>query len=328
MSVNHHIWYNRQVQNIFTPEEVKSLLRKSDWLAAWEILQVWFWIAGAFALVWIYPSVFTVIPALWILGGKQLGCAIILHDAGHQSLFRNKRWNTVWGNIFGAWPVFHNVEQYRPYHLEHHKTTGTQDDPDLFLTRGYPASRKNMVRKFLRDLTGITGIKSWIGLLAMHLGFLEYNLGNKIVRHRHVPFRRVVSNAWKNLAGPVMANLVMAGIFYAAGNPWLYLMWPAANLLTYPFCIRVRSMAEHSMVPEKTDPHRNTRTVHANFFEKIFFAPLHVNYHVEHHLHMAVPSYHFARMHRMLKERGFYDTALYARGYAEILKMAVKEKND
>lgn len=322
MPTNQFIWYNAQVKKLFTNEEINSLMKKSDVLATWEIIQTWLWIAGSMALVHFLPNILTIILALWIIGGKQLACAIILHDAGHYSLFKSKQANIVFGNWFGAYPIFHNVNQYRPYHLEHHKTTGTDDDPDVFLTRGYPTTQKSMIRKFARDLLGITGIKASIGLLLMHLGILEYNLGNKLVRKKNLRFFTLMRNAWKNLRGPVLFQLILVGILYLAGDPGLYLLWVGANMFTYPFCIRVRSIAEHSMVPDRNDPQVNSRTVKANFFEKILFAPLHVNYHVEHHLLMVVPSYRFPRMHQMLKEKGFYEKAQYANGYWEIIKMA------
>ncbi|WP_425402017.1 fatty acid desaturase [Hahella ganghwensis] len=36
------------------------------------------------------------------------------------------------------------------------------------------------------------------------------------------------------------------------------------------------------------------------------FAPHGVNYHCEHHAMPTVPAYHLPRMHKLLKERGFY----------------------
>jgi fatty acid desaturase len=325
MSANQFIWYNAQVKQLFTNEEVNRLMKKSNAYATWEILQTWLWIIGSLTLVHFLPNVFTVLIALWIIGGKQLACAIILHDAGHYSLFSTKGLNLFFGNFFGAYPIFHNVDQYRPYHLEHHKSTGTDDDPDVFLTRGYPTSRKSMARKFTRDLLGITGIKALFGLLAMHLGFLEYNLGNKLVRNKDLTLGAVLTNAWRNLRGPVLFQFIFIGILWLCGDPWLYLLWLGANIFTYPFCIRVRSMAEHSMVPDRNDPQVNSRTVKAHFLEKILFAPLHVNYHVEHHLLMGVPSYRFPAMHRMLQQKGFYEKALYVKSYWKIIQMASKK---
>lgn len=324
MSTNQFIWYNSEVKRIFTNNEINQLTKKSDYLGFWDILRTWLWIIASFILVYFFPNVFTIYLSLWIIGGKQLACAIILHDASHYSMFTNKKTNIILGNWFGAYPIFQNVEQYRPYHLEHHKFTGTEDDPDRLLTRGYPTSKKSMIRKFLRDITGITGIKSIIGLLAMHLGIIKYNLGNEIIRNKKITFSQILLNGWKNLRGPILSNFILIGIFFLIDKPWLYLLWIGANLFTYPTCIRIRSIAEHSLVPDRYNPQLNTRTVKANFIERIFFAPLNVNYHAEHHLLMGVPSYRFPKMHKILKERGFYDKAIYADGYWSIIKKTWK----
>src|SRR5688572_24453820 len=118
---NHQVGkYKKIINEYLTREEIRELHEKSNWKAFLAILSVWGWIAFAFALVGFFPNVFTVIIALFILGGKQLGCAIIMHDTGHYSLFKTKKLNDIIGNWLGAYPIFHNVAQYRPYHFQHH----------------------------------------------------------------------------------------------------------------------------------------------------------------------------------------------------------------
>lgn len=143
-----------------------------------------------------------------------------MHDASHYSLFKNQKVNIIIGNIFGARPIFHNVEQYRPYHLLHHKATGTDEDPDLNLTKGYPASRSSMIRKFLRDITGITGLKAMAGLLAMHLGFLEYNLGNRVVKKKFSGIGTMLKLGIKNLSGSLVSNTILFTICWLTGKPF------------------------------------------------------------------------------------------------------------
>jgi fatty acid desaturase len=64
--------------------------------------------------------------------------------------------------------------------------------------------------------------------------------------------------------------------------------------------------------------------VYANPVEKVLFAPLHVNYHAEHHLFMAAPSYHYPRMHKLLKQRGFYEHGLLLPSYGAVIRNALK----
>ncbi|OWY23837.1 fatty acid desaturase [Sphingobacteriales bacterium UPWRP_1] len=315
-----------KARQFFSTEEIQMLRQKSNFRASLEILHTWGWIAFAFALAGFFPNVVTILIALFILGGKQLACAIIMHDASHNALFTSKKANEWIGNWLGAYPVFHSVEQYRPYHLQHHLHTGSDQDPDLALTRGYPASAASIVRKFLRDLFGATGLKGYIGVFAMHLGFLKYSLGGEVIAlppQQHTP-AKVALNAWQHLRNPLLAQFFLAAILWLCGAAWLYLLWPAALLTTYNFCIRVRAMAEHSMVPNRHNPTTNTRTTYANWLERMLFAPHHVNYHVEHHLLMSIPPYNYPKMHQMLKNKGFYDNGgLLVNGYWQIIKMAV-----
>lgn len=307
-------------------EERKMLHEKNDWLASWEILVHWLWIAVAFALVYFFPNIITIIISLFILGGKQLACAILMHDTGHYAVFKNKKTNEIIGQWFGAYPIFQDTRKYRHYHYRHHVGNGTVEDPDLLLTRGYPTSRKSMFRKIFRDLSGQTGIKSFIGLIMMHLGYLKYNLGGKVERvsQKDRSWKAFFIIFYKNLSGPIIANLILFLLLYFLASPYLYLMWVGAYLTTFQFSLRIRSMAEHSIVEDTTDPYKNTRTTYANFFEKILFAPYHVNYHSEHHILMSVPSYHLPKLHQLLLKRGFYEKGVLEKNYWKVVKLAIK----
>jgi fatty acid desaturase len=327
---NHQVSrYKKIINEYLSKEEIRALHEKSNWKAFLAILSVWGWIAFSFALVGFFPNILTVIVALFIIGGKQLGCAIIMHDTGHYSLFKTKRLNNIIGNWFGAYPIFHNVEQYRPYHFQHHIATGTTDDPDMNLVTGYPVTKASLSRKVARDLFGPTGVKTEFGVFAMHLGYIKYNLGNFIERIApgDRPFPQVLRNAYYNLRGPIAANLILFLILFASGHPLLYLLWPGALLTTYNFSLRVRSIAEHSVVEDTSDPYKNTRTTYANFIERILFAPLNVNYHLEHHFLQNAPSYNAPKMHELLKARGFYGHGLLKQNYWEVIKMAIVPKN-
>ena len=120
------------VNDYLTKEEIQQLLKKSDWKAALEFLHTWAWIAFAFGIAGLWPNPFTIVIAMFIIGGKQLACAILMHDCAHRSMFNSKWANTFFGNWLGGYPILHDVERYRPYHIEHHVKTGTDADPDLW----------------------------------------------------------------------------------------------------------------------------------------------------------------------------------------------------
>jgi fatty acid desaturase len=307
-----------------TSEERRILTEKNDFLAWRGIFIHYGMIAVAFALVYYFLNAFTVILALLILGGQQLGCAVLMHDTGHYAYFSNKKLNDFIGQWLGAYPVFNNMLAYRSYHFKHHISNGLEEDPDLLLTRGYPTSKKSMIRKFTRDLTGQTGMKSLFGLILMHLGYLEYSLGGKIIKvsQKDRTRKEFVKVFIENLGGSIVAQILLILVLYILASPWLYLLWIGAYFTTFQLCIRIRAMAEHSMVEDQKDPYLNTRTTKANLIERIFFAPYHVNFHNEHHMLMSVPPYHLPEMHKLLMERKFYEKGILAPSYWSVVRKA------
>lgn len=314
--------------NYLTIEERKFLMQKNDWKAAWIVLSTWGLVALSFALVYFYTNIFTILIAFFVIGGRQLACSIIMHDTGHRALFNNPKVNDFVGKWLGAYPILQDMLRYRTYHNQHHLHTGTAEDPDLSITKGYPTSMISMCRKIGRDLSGASGLKSQIAVIMMHLNYLTYNLGGQVKRiiQKDRSWGVFWSVVYENLSGPILANLILYGILWSLGAGWLYLLWIGALLTTYNFSIRIRAMAEHSMVKDTEDPARNTRTTYANWLEKLLFAPHNVNYHLEHHMLMSVPSYNLPKMHQLLQERGFYEKGLLEESYWDIVKLAIGKK--
>ena len=86
-------------------EEIKELKRASNAKAFVSFIFNWLLIASAFSLVAIEPNVVTVILALFILGGRQLGLGILLHECSHRSYFSTPRLNDFFGHWFAGLAV-------------------------------------------------------------------------------------------------------------------------------------------------------------------------------------------------------------------------------
>ncbi|MEX3013195.1 fatty acid desaturase [Acinetobacter baumannii] len=71
----------------------------------------------------------------------QLCLAILMHDASHKSLFKNKKINDFVGDWLCARPIWNDLQKYRVHHVRHHAKTSTPDDPDLSLVAGFPVSK-------------------------------------------------------------------------------------------------------------------------------------------------------------------------------------------
>jgi fatty acid desaturase len=297
-------WHER-----FTRAEIQELLRVSD-LRGWlSIAADWGLVAAAFALVAAWPGPLTVLVALFVIGGRQLGLAVLMHEAAHRTLLRSRRWNDWVGSWLCAYPVWTDLHAYRAYHLQHHAKNWTPEDPDIGLVTPFPITRASLRRKIGRDLSGRTGLK--FARAAWRRSVTRWRAGDPAAR--------------RAFAGFLVTNGLLLAALAAAGHPLLYGLWVGAWLTTYTLVTRVRSIAEHAMVPDPTDPLRNTRTTLVSPWERLVFAPNRVNYHLEHHLLMTVPLYRLPRMHRMLAERGLLDRALVTRGYRAVLARAASK---
>jgi len=302
------------------PSEVlREVLSLDDRRSAWTLIVNWALVFASMALVARAPNPLTIVLALFVIGGRQLACAIVMHEAAHRTLFSSRVWNDRLGNWLGAYPVFAEVAPYRAYHLVHHAHTGTAADPDVGLTAPFPISRRSFARKLVRDLTGQTGIQQIRATVMRDLGIGH----RRTQRNQGLRPGERPDVGWHKLAPFVVSNLAIAALPIAFGHPGVALLWPVALLTTYRLALRIRSIAEHAMAGPAEDPLRNTRTTLVRWWERLLFAPDFVNYHLEHHLLMTVPHYRLPRLHAILRERGLLEGALLTEGgYREVLQRA------
>jgi fatty acid desaturase len=291
-------------------DEISALVEMRDWKSWRSIAVNWALVAASFALVARWPNPLTVLVAVFVIGARQLGFAVLMHEAAHRTLFRNRRLNDWAGNWLCAYPVWGDLHPYRPYHLQHHAKTWTADDPDLPLANPFPITQASLRRKVWRDLSGKTGWKRFRATLKRDLGRSRGRV------------RRNFDAGLEALHGVLITNAVLLGLLTAAGQPALYLLWLAAWLTSYSLVMRIRSIAEHAMIPDPADDLGNTRTTLARWWERLLIAPNYVNFHLEHHLLMTVPHYNLPRMHRLLRDRGVLVDACVTRGYPGVVALA------
>jgi fatty acid desaturase len=307
--------------DLLTRDEIRAFTRRSNLTGVLAVAWIWAGIAGCFALLAAVPHPAVFVLVVIVLGGRQLALAVAMHEAAHGTLFRTRWLNETFADWLCARPVWSDVARYREHHLGHHAHTGTERDPDLGLALAEPMTRGSLLRKLVRDITGASGVRRVIGLLAIDAEVLRYDVGGSPRRapRRSAGYhlRALANNLWR----PVLANAAMLAALYAAGHAWVYLAWIAAYLTMFSLVIRVRSLAEHACTERTDDQLRNTRTTHANLLARVAFAPLHVNYHLEHHLLPTVPWWRLPALHRTLAARGALPEASLARGYLHVLQL-------
>jgi fatty acid desaturase len=270
-------------RSVLSDAELNAVQRRSDGLAFLSLAVTWGIIAGTCAVVALVPRWWTILIAVWLIGARQMGLAVLMHECAHRSFFKTSSFNQTIGNWLIAAPMNVPMALYREVHLRHHRHGGTDRDPDLDLVRGYPARATSLARKFFRDAVGMTGIKDVIGQI------LRFDLKRD--------YRFLVVHA------------VLIGGLAAAGVAWIYALWWIAYVTVYQIVLRLRLMGEHGTAQDRQnrDPRIHTTTVRAGPLQRLLIAPHGVAYHLEHHLLPSTPIYRLGALHRLLVQRHFFD---------------------
>ncbi len=292
-------------KDFFTAEEWAPFAQRSPWRGLALVAHCWavILLAGAAAVVW--PI--TLPLAIVIIGARQLGLAILLHDAAHGALHPDPKIN----DWVAEWLCGGGLARYRAYHLQHHKYAQQAEDPDLGLSAPFPISRASLRRKVVRDLTGQTWFKQRFGPFAARLKARKRGenalpiIGAEIHRQRR----------W------LIANGAAIAVFSLAGYWWVWFaLWLVPRATWFQLVTRMRNIAEHALVAkDEPDPLRHARTTHASLIERALIAPYWVNYHCEHHMFMHVPCWRLTRVRRLLAARGVTERMEGARGYWSVL---------
>ena len=298
-------------KDLLSPEQLALVRKRSDLRGTWLVIHAWGVIFGAMAVFVAFPNPLTYILAVMVIGARQLGLAILMHDGAHGILTQNQKLNMFLSQWFCAYPMLAETGAYRRYHLKHHANTQQPEDPDLVLSAPFPITRKSFKRKMIRDITGQTGYQQRKAQILNALGKAEW------------PLEQRLKNYWDKLGRATLAQLAIFAVLAASGHWYLYFaLWLVPFLTWHQAITRIRNIAEHAMVPDNDDPFRHARTTNTNLLERALIAPYGVNYHVEHHLMMWIPCYNLPMAQRFLIANGYGERMEMKSGYAEVLRMA------
>ncbi len=275
--------------------QIRELTRLNVWrgLVAvgldWAIIICCFWLALRFQHwgVWI--------AAAFVIGTRQHALLVLMHDATHYRLLRHRRWNDRLSNWLLAYPVLLTTANYRRHHLAHHRYLNTDDDPDWTRKKGsqdwvFPKTRRELIGVLMRDLLAINMLTTL--RLVVSISGRKGGAGQAGTRADRRP-------AGSRYGVLLYYALCFAAVTYSGMWVPVLLLWFVPALTILPTILRLRIIAEHFGVPgvNQLNMSRNTRY---SLIERLLFAPHNVGYHLDHHLHTAIPFYNLPRFHRLL----------------------------
>ena len=310
-------------------DELKILSQISTLKSLIYLFQDYLIIGLCFYFVIAFPHPTIYLLAFILISRTQLALGILMHDGAHRRLSPSKNLNDILGQFFISAPLFFSMFSYQKYHLIHHRIPMQENDPDLSLTGGYPLTKKSFYRKVLRDLLGVSYFK--------FIGYFLYKARKPKKEHRERKSSFDEISKLESFSRPVialsilLANLFIFSIFYFSGKPWLYFFfWFLPMATGLQFLLRIRGITEHAGYVG--DPNHNqedqahiSRTV-VNPLQTFFFAPHHVNYHIEHHLYPGIPHYNLPKTHALLQLRGSIPAKNFYRSYSEVLSELIVSK--
>jgi fatty acid desaturase len=299
-------------EDFFSPEEWARVSARSSWKGIALVIHCWLVIGLAIWVGVLWPI--TIPLVVMVVGNRQLGLNILMHDAAHALLHENRKVNDFVAYWFCAPELF----IYRPYHLQHHRFVQQSEDPDLVLSKPFPITRDSLKRKIIRDLTGQTFFKqrssSFVAGIKRTSEEEQISTSklNIILQEFYKQRMFYISN------GLFLLAFSLAGLWWA----WL-LMWLLPMMTWLPLVSRLRNIAEHALIVENgTDPLRHARTTYASWLERAFVAPYWVNYHCEHHMFTQIPCWNLPLAHELLKQKGVTPRMEIQPSYPAVLKLA------
>jgi fatty acid desaturase len=286
-------------RDYLSPEEIRGLHGISPARIALAGVTTWALILGALALYASAPH-----PLLWLLafaliGSRQLALSHLVHDACHYNVSRSKRANDWISDIFFAAPTLISTDSYRRQHLPHHAHLGDwAQDTDRrawYNIRG--------LRFVYRTFWALLGLEAASTILAYaKVGALSPEAGDQ---------------RWRRPLLVLGTQALLFAYCLWLGAPLAYLsLWVLPLFTVTMYLLTLRVIAEHQTEAYALESEEAfTRTLDAPLIRTLQPGPLgrfwlgsmNFFYHHEHHLLPGVPYTQLPRLHRMLRERGYYD---------------------
>lgn len=284
------------------PRDLKrlSVLQPHRTLTA--IVFDWALIAAAIAFSKYMQHPLAYIAAVMVIAGRMHAFGCLLHEAAHYRIIRDRKAGDWLGDLLLAWPILATVDGYRMNHLAHHQHTNTEDDPDW-------SSKLGMAQFTFPQ-------KVWRGVVQL-LGYLFVVNSIRDIIHvsKRIGEHDRSTRTYKMLR---IGFYAVAGVVFTEFGLWqdFTAYWVVPFLTFFCLFLYVRSVAEHFGSMDYSDELGSSRTVYPYLWEKLFFAPHNINFHLEHHLYPGVPYYNLPELHAVLMKNPAYAARAHiTRGY-------------
>lgn len=289
-------------RRLLTPQRVRELSRLRPWRVMRDTALCWAcillgWALAAWGLTlggwaaWLACA-----AAIVIVGNRYYALFVLGHDGMHRRIFDSGPKSELFTDLFHIGCIGMVCRVNARNHLLHHQHLAHDDDPDL---HKHACFNKATRGEFLLFLTGLSSV---VSVLTNLFRRGERDAGpapEAPARGRHSLRDAAIVLTWQvvlvvgltalvgvSRGGATAVEVVLRGWF---GYPLLWVV--PVYVMTYLPNL-VRSFAEHSHpeADDAADTHRLI-TYLPGPVERVLMAPMHMNYHIAHHLWPSIPYY-------------------------------------
>jgi len=151
-----------------------------------------------------------------------------------------------------------SMRTYRVIHRLHHKQPVRRARPGHGAARGYPRGRMYLVRKLLKDLSGLTAWKTYAYFLAARRRATPRPTCAPAAR-RHIGEAAAEARSDRNMV--IGFHLALLAVFAASGYLLQYLvLWVLPLVTVVQAILRLRAIAEHGATTDFSSPLTAART--------------------------------------------------------------------
>jgi fatty acid desaturase len=292
--------------NVYHPsidsDELKELSVLKPWGTVAALILDWVVIAAAIALSSYFAGVWLYLLTVAVIAGRMHGFGVLMHEAAHFRFLKNRKMADVIVDLFMAWPIMATVEGYRQNHLAHHQHTNTDKDPDWAVKLGtvaftFPQRVWVIALNVLGYVAAVNSFRDLAHIMPRVAGTKQ------TARYKLARFAYYLG---------AVTLVTMLGIWKG-----FLLYWVVPYLTLFFLFLYVRSVAEHFGSMNYDEELGSTRTVIPYLWERCFFAPHNINYHLEHHIFPGVPFYNLPKLSAaLMRDEAYRAKAHITRGYS------------
>ena len=257
--------------------------------------------------LYFWPNPLALLLSVLVIGTRQHALFVFAHDAAHYLLYENRLANEIVGRA-SAMVQGLSMCTYRVIHRLHHNNLYGPLDPDTALHGGYPRGKAYLVKKLLKDLSGLTAWKTYAYFLG---GAPALNTATNVaLRPLDDTSDKLRREARHDRNAVIVFHLVALALFALSGYLVQYLvLWVLPLVTVVQAILRLRAIAEHGATTDFSSPLTAARTNVVPAWLAWLIFPHHVNYHIEHHLYASVPHYNLPVLHREMRARMMLENA-------------------